>query len=148
MVDFPLEPVTPIACAGQAFRNSPISVSMAAPGAAGDFNQRISRPHRRIDHQQFGQGEVLLAMFAEVKCGDGRVSQCGQRIGERHFIGRVGDGDDRALLGQPTGRGNSAAKVPQAHDRRPPSAIVHPLNRTLGARVSKACWSPVQTAVL
>ena len=118
------------------------------PGAAGDFDQRISRPHRRIHHQQFGRGEVLRAMSAEVECGDGRVGQRGQRIGQRRFIGRVGDRDDRALPGQPTGRGDSAAEVPQAHDRRPPSAIVHQSNRTLGDRVDKACWPPAQRGVI
>ena len=76
-------------------------------------------------------------MPAKVECGDRRVGQRRQRIGQRRFVGRVRDRDDRALPGQPASRGRAATEVAQAHDRRPPPAIVHQSNRTLGDRLGK-----------
>ena len=124
VVDLPLEPVTPMTRAGQARRNRPISVSIRA-GLPGDFEEAVSRPHRRIDHDQVRVLEVVVPMSAQMECGDGHVGQGRHRVGQRRRLGRIGHGDACALAGQPACRGSAAAEMAQAHDRHAAAVEIH-----------------------
>ena len=60
-------------------------------------------------------------MPAEMNRGDWHVGQQRQRIGQRVFIGRVADGNDRALPGEPSCSSHAAAEMasPMIVARRP-----------------------------
>ena len=91
----------------------------------GEIEPRAGRPDGWIDHDEIGVAEILFAVAAEVKCCKGNVAQQRQGIGQGVLIGQIGDGNTGPLRGQPSRGGNSAAKMPQPHNRRPKAMIVH-----------------------
>ena len=96
VVDLPLEPVTPIAAAGQSCRNRSISVVSADAVFPGDGQPRIFRPHRRVDHDEIGLAKIGFPVPAKVEGGEGQPAQLQSR-GQDRFIRQIGHGDARAL---------------------------------------------------
>ncbi len=125
VVDFPLEPVTPIAVAGQACRKRSISVVSRAPFSRAIASQGFWGRTAGIDHDEIGLAEIFLAVPTEVEGGDFGIGETLQRGREGFFVCQIGHGDDRTLRCEPAGRSRPAAEMTQSHDGCSLSVVVH-----------------------
>ncbi len=156
VVDFPLEPVTPIdrvpSPLGEAGRGeqSPPGKGRSRSSAGRRFPVRW--PARGFSGRTAGLTTTRSAWRKSSsrcpprwKAAILAVGQTLQRGRQGFFIRQIGHGDDRALRCKPAGRGRPAAKMAQAHDGCSLSAIWHVVPKVAGTvRVPSALRSQPQ----
>jgi len=77
-------------------------------------------------------------MATQTVASDRRIGQIRQRIGQRGFIGKVGDGHDGALARKPPRRGHATAVAAQSQHGDSSAGYIH----------SRACGSWFNSAAI
>ena len=93
-----------------------------------DCQPGVSRPHRRIDHDQISLLKICFAVPTKVECGDRRAGKAFQRRGEDLLVRQIGDGDNL----RPVPRANGP-RQPRRQKWPSPMTVIRLLRKTISA---------------